>query len=195
MLLQRAHLSSISQALGDNPELLGSLAGAAFEGLIGGNVGIGAQQGLMGAQNIIQKQQQQAQNLEKARSNQREDQRRDFELLLKKEGLDIKKSAALSKLNKGTLKPEQYKQAVFARRMEQSEGVLDALDSEGYDPTTSLSTIAGFLPAKAQTESRKRYDQAKSNFILANLRDESRAKTSKSITYYSGFKKLFWRSV
>ena len=49
-------LSSISQALGDNPELLGSLAGAAFEGLIGGNVGIGAQQGLMGAQNIIQKQ-------------------------------------------------------------------------------------------------------------------------------------------
>jgi hypothetical protein len=44
-----------------NPELAGSLAGAAFEGLVGGDVGIGAEQGLLGAQRIqAQRQQQEA---------------------------------------------------------------------------------------------------------------------------------------
>jgi hypothetical protein len=54
-------LGGIVSFLQENPTLAGSLAGAAAEGLTGGDVGLGAEQGLLGAERIFAARQAQAQ--------------------------------------------------------------------------------------------------------------------------------------
>lgn len=54
----RRNAPNIMGFLQQNPEIFGSLLGAAFEGIVGGDVGIGAEQGLMGASRVIQSRRQ-----------------------------------------------------------------------------------------------------------------------------------------
>lgn len=70
------------------------------------------------------------------------------------------------------IKPSQRLAAGYAFRMNQAGVVMDEI---GEKFASSGSRAGGFLPAEIQTEDRKRFDQAKTNFINAQLRRESGA--------------------
>lgn len=73
-------------------------------------------------------------------------------------------------------KPTQYQAGLYARRMEQAQGVFDDLQKSGYQrgaPTEAM--LAGILPEFARSEKLKKQDQAERNFVNAVLRRESGA--------------------
>lgn len=76
---------------------------------------------------------------------------------------------------------EQFKAALFGKRMEQANGVFDTLDQKGFDPTSlgtgaQTTTIFGLgLPERFKSGDVKSWEQAKRNFVNAVLRRESGA--------------------
>lgn len=79
-----------------------------------------------------------------------------------------------------TAKPEQYLAATYAKRMEQAEKALGEVEKAGFDPTSKKTIALGLLPEVLKPGELKRLDQAKSNFINAQLRRESGAAIAKS---------------
>lgn len=81
-------------------------------------------------------------------------------------------------------KGDQYKVALFGKRMEQAEGDFNDLAEKGYDPTSLSSgaqrtTVLGLgVPDRFKSEDVKRQEQAERNFVNAVLRRESGAAIS-----------------
>lgn len=84
-----------------------------------------------------------------------------------------------SDLEKG-MKPDQFKVATFARRLEQAESTFSDLDAKGFDRTTIGSALqsASFYPEAYKSSDIKSQAQAERNFINALLRRESGASIS-----------------
>ena len=94
---------------------------------------------------------------------------------LQKAQIDLDK-AVLAAGQGGNFKTTQYKAASFGMRMEQVEGVLDKLSSQGFDPSEIKNMVmkGGTLEA-FKSGPQKAYAQAMNNFINATLREESGA--------------------
>lgn len=73
------------------------------------------------------------------------------------------------------LSADAYKAAGFAKRIQQSEEVLNKLMGEGYISPSRKDELLSFLPNEMQNPKYQDYDQAVSNFINATLRRESGA--------------------
>lgn len=68
---------------------------------------------------------------------------------------------------------DQYKAGLFAKRLQQAEGVFQDLEKGGFDRTSNMSGLASMLPGALQPENVKRQEQAERNFVNALLRRES----------------------
>lgn len=86
--------------------------------------------------------------------------------------------------NKNQPKPtaSAFASSGFAKRMDAANKVLDELETIGYNRAeasnaleSGLTNVFGEIGEYFKTEELKLYDQAKQNFILAQLRDESGA--------------------
>lgn len=76
-------------------------------------------------------------------------------------------------------KPDQFKVAGFARRLEQAEDVFGDLGKMGYDRTSKLGAAYNAMaPAAMESGAYKANEQAERNFINAVLRRESGASIS-----------------
>lgn len=75
---------------------------------------------------------------------------------------------------------DQSKAALFAKRMEQAEGVFTALTDGGYNRADASEGIQSsrFFPDRLQGENYKKQQQAEDNFLNAVLRRESGASIS-----------------
>lgn len=73
---------------------------------------------------------------------------------------------------------DAFKAAGFARRLEQTQEVMDNLMKNGYSGATREDQARSFLPKEFQNDNYKSYDQAERNFINATLRNESGASIS-----------------
>lgn len=80
---------------------------------------------------------------------------------------------------KKDIKESEWKAAGFARRMEQAEGVFDALSESGFNRASYSGATQSNLPAAVQSDSFKRQQQAEDNFLNAVLRKESGANITK----------------
>ena len=90
-------------------------------------------------------------------------------------------------------KPDQFKAAGFARRLEQAEDVFDDLVSSGYDRTDKAGAAFNRVaPAAMESADFKVNDQAERNFINSVLRRESGASISPT-EYGSAEKQYFPR--
>lgn len=91
-------------------------------------------------------------------------------------------------------KPDQFKAATFAKRMEQAESVFKSLNEGGFDPTSWESEIQGFsiVPERFKSDLVKQQQQAERNFLNAALRRESGANITKD-EFASGVKQYFPR--
>lgn len=95
-------------------------------------------------------------------------------------------------------KGDQFKVALYGKRMEQAEGVFNDLAKSGYDPTSAGSgvqrtTFLGIgLPDRLKGEDVKKQEQAERNFVNAVLRRESGAAISPS-EFESAAKQYFPR--
>jgi hypothetical protein len=71
----------------------------------------------------------------------------------------------------------QAKAASFAKRMEQAETALKAIEDAGFDKASITSEVQGkgFFPERFKSEAYKLNDQAERNFVTAVLRPESGA--------------------
>lgn len=76
--------------------------------------------------------------------------------------------------------PDQSKAALFAKRMEQAEGVFTALEKDGYSRADRAQGAASLAPDVMKPEALKRQEQAEKNFLTAVLRRESGASISPS---------------
>lgn len=74
------------------------------------------------------------------------------------------------KLNK-----EQFDAALYGRRIEAANSVLDQLAQEGYNRASYMEGLKNFVPEGLQSGSLKRQNQAERNFVNAVLRRESGA--------------------
>jgi hypothetical protein len=81
---------------------------------------------------------------------------------------------------KKEFKKDQYDAGTFAKRIEQTEGVFDALDKSGYNRASLGQEAQSMLPRFMQGENLRKQDQAERNFINAVLRRESGAAISDS---------------
>lgn len=72
---------------------------------------------------------------------------------------------------------DQSKAALFGRRMEQAEAVINSLSEAGFDPTTVDASLQGskLYPNMFRDKEVQKHGQAKDNFINAVLRRESGA--------------------
>jgi hypothetical protein len=75
---------------------------------------------------------------------------------------------------------EQDKAAGFARRLQQTQEVIDKLMNEGYQGPTRMDQVRSYGPNEGQNQQFQRYDQTARNFINATLRRESGASISPS---------------
>lgn len=78
--------------------------------------------------------------------------------------------------SQGKISGDQRKAATFSTRMEQAEDIFGVLEKDGFSPVEG----EGFLVNRLKTEQRQSYDQAKRNFINAQLRRESGAAISET---------------
>lgn len=103
--------------------------------------------------------------------------------LLQQQMLDLKRSQAESARQNAAMgkRPTegQFKAATFAKRLEEAEGVFDALEQKGYDPTSlkeqATGKLSGIFGEGVKGEDLKSLQQAQRNFINAVLRRESGA--------------------
>lgn len=72
----------------------------------------------------------------------------------------------------------QFSSGLFAKRMEQAEGVFGALTEGGYNAADMSNRAGSVLPGAFQSENFKKQDQAERNFVNALLRRESGAAIS-----------------
>jgi len=63
----------------------------------------------------------------------------------------------------------------FGKRLEQAEGVFDALEKADYDRSDISSSLGSLLPTSMQSSEAQQQEQAERNFINAVLREESGA--------------------
>jgi len=77
------------------------------------------------------------------------------------------------------LSADAYKAAGFAKRIQQSEDVLNKLMDEGYAYPSRKDELLSFLPNEIQNPKFQEYYQAVSNFVNASLRNESGAAIGK----------------
>lgn len=87
---------------------------------------------------------------------------------------------------------EQFDAAMYGRRIESSEKVLDDLAAANYDRTSKREGLKTLLPDMWQGENLKKSKQAERNFINALLRRESGAAIS-SAEFESGELQYFPR--
>ncbi|MBX3017974.1 MAG: hypothetical protein KF767_08800 [Bdellovibrionaceae bacterium] len=73
---------------------------------------------------------------------------------------------------------EAWKAAGFARRLQQTDEVLQGLANNGYFGPSRADQARAFLPGEVQTPQYRTYDQSVRNFINATLRRESGAAIS-----------------
>lgn len=78
------------------------------------------------------------------------------------------------------VKPEQWKAAQFASRLEQAESDFASLSKTGYSRADLTSAAGAKLPEGLKSENLKRQEQAEANFLTAVLRKESGAAISPS---------------
>lgn len=91
---------------------------------------------------------------------------------------DLKKE--LKSMNEAPIKQQQFKQANFARRLEQSEDVFNKLEQGGYNRADKLSALTSNLPGFMKSSEAQQQEQAERNFVNAVLRQESGAAISPS---------------
>lgn len=93
----------------------------------------------------------------------------------KKAKADIELSSAKEALN--TPKPEQALSAGFAARMIRSHQALEDLEKAGFEPASIRTGIENFrlTPNIFRRGTTQQYNQAKLDFVTANLRKESGA--------------------
>ncbi len=103
---------------------------------------------------------------------------------LRQQGLDKRFSQKESRVSaaKAEKPPSQneFKDAGFARRIEQSEQVFKNLYSKGYQPQDVGSFYSRYAPEFMQNEQTKQQLQAERNFVNSVLRNESGAAISPS---------------
>lgn len=110
-----------------------------------------------------------------------EEKRKERETAVKEKELGLKAQEIAQKAKEEkTLPQNQYAAAGFARRMQQSEDVFDALGQAGFDPTSPSASLQKVLPDIAQPDLLKRQIQAEQNWVNANLRRESGAAISQA---------------
>jgi len=82
---------------------------------------------------------------------------------------------ARKKVEGGAYKPPQYKSATYGIRMMDAVEVMEKLYEKGYKRESSGQRIFSILPGEMSSSERRQQDQAETNFIYANLRQESGA--------------------
>jgi hypothetical protein len=97
-------------------------------------------------------------------------------------GVDGKTRIAYLKQNPSEAsepKPDQFKAAGFAKRIEQAESVFGKLADSGYNRATVGEGLSSILPGAAKSPDLKMQEQAERNFVNAVLRRESGSAISK----------------
>lgn len=82
------------------------------------------------------------------------------------------------KASKADPSSDQFKVGGFAKRVQQSEAVLEGLAQKGFDRTATEQRAFDHLPGEFSDENRLSQDQAERNFVNAILRRESGASIS-----------------
>jgi hypothetical protein len=70
---------------------------------------------------------------------------------------------------------QQFKDASYAKRMENAQNILDQLNKEGFDPASLKNSMSGILPEVMKPQQVKAFQQANEMFINAQLRDDTGA--------------------
>lgn len=110
-----------------------------------------------------------------------EDSLKKQDLALRREELAMKgKTENLKQAKEKEPSQPQFKDAGYGKRIEQANAVLEQLNEEGYDRTSTMEGLKSYLPRQLQSASLQKQEQAERNFVNAVLRQESGAAISTS---------------